>query len=224
MFGKSTSTTLCLCLILLALNLSACNKKVPYDIAITPISNPTDINDLHADSNKPFIGFPQPDNYSICLHNTCSEIAFVSLSDVQWKNVENLFYPPSQSAEQERQQLQQAIALLETYTGEQTGTFRDRAENNLSTGIQGQMDCIDEATNTTVYLRMLQNAKLMTWHTQSSRVSRGIWSGEAPHNTATITEKISNQYYAIDSWFNSNGKPPHIVPLDEWKSGWLPTK
>jgi hypothetical protein len=202
--------------------LSACATE-PYDKqAIKPISNPSDLKSLNANSNKPFIEYPQPDQYSICLHNTCSDIAFVSLTDEQWQKIENAFLPKSTSAQHERQQISYAVALLETYTGEQTGTHSDRGENNLSTGIDGQMDCIDEATNTTVYLRMLQNANLMTRHTQSSRTSRGPWSGDLPHNTATITEKDNKQRFAVDSWFEDNGELPHIMPLDEWKSGWLP--
>lgn len=176
----------------LILCLSGCLTSSHSQQAIKPISNHSDLNSLNANINKPFIGFPQPDNYSICLHNTCGEIAFVSLSDEQWQNIEKLFLPKSISAEEERQQLTSAIALLETYTGEQTGTNKDLAENDLSSGIQGQMDCIDEATNTTVYLRMLNNAGLMSWHNQASRTSRGIWTGKLPHNTATIIEKTIN--------------------------------
>ena len=207
---------------LLAFCLSACSTQPVSETAINPISNPSDLNSLNANTNKPFIGFPLPDNYSICLHNTCSDIAFVSLSDKQWQNIESVFYPKSSSAEEERLHIKQAIALFESYTGEQTGSHQDRAENDLSTGRKGQMDCIDEATNSTVYLRMLQNANLMTWHKLSSRTSRGFLT--APHNTATIVEIKTQERFAVDSWFEPNGKWPHIVPLAEWKSGWEPEK
>ena len=202
--------------------LAACTSQPYAEQAIKPISNPSNLQNLTENSNKPFIAHPQPDNYSICLHNTCSDIAFVSLSDVQWQNIENLFFPKSSSAQQERQQIKQAIALLETYTGQQTGSFRDKAKNDLSAGVQGQMDCIDEATNSTVYLRLLQNAQLMTWHTQSSRTSRGFLF--VPHNTATIVEINSQQRFAVDSWFEANGELPYIVPLAKWEAGWEPQK
>lgn len=222
MFTRTLFIIKSVSIFLLALCLSACISQLATEVAIDPISNPSDLNSLNANKNKPFIGFPEPDNYSICLHNTCSDIAFVSLSDQQWQNVEALFYPKSSSAEEERLHIKQAIALLETYTGEQTGTKIDRAENNLSTGKQGQMDCIDEATNSTVYLRMMDNAGLLSWHTQASRTSRGLFTGQTPHNTATIIETETEQHFAVDSWFEANGQWPHIVPLAEWKSGWLP--
>ena len=222
MNGYPTFITPLLISLIFVFCLSACTAQPYSEQAITPISNPSDLQSLTANSNKPFIEQPQPDNYSICLHNTCSEIAFVSLSDVQWQNIESLFFPKSSSAQQERQQIKLAFALLERYTGQQTGTFLDRAENDLSHGIQGQMDCIDEATNSTVYLRLLQNAHLLTWHTQSSRTSRGFLT--SPHNTATILELKTQQRFAVDSWFEANGESPHIVPLAEWKAGWEPQK
>jgi hypothetical protein len=224
MFARPPFIIKSISIFLLALCLSACSSQPATETAINPISSPTDLKSLNANTNKPFIGFPEPDNYSICLHNTCSEIAFVSLSEQQWQSIEAVFYPKSSSAEEERLHIKQAIALFETYTGEQTGTKFDRAENNLSTGKQGQMDCIDEATNSTVYLRLLANADLLSWHSQASRTSRGLFSGNRPHNTATIIEIETQQHFAVDSWFEANGQWPHIVPLAEWKAGWQPEK
>jgi hypothetical protein len=105
-------------------------------------------------------------------------------------------------------------------TGQQAGTYKDRAKNDITKGLDGQLDCIDEATNTTVYLPMLAEANVLIFHQQASRTSRGgLFS---PHNTATITEIESNTRYAVDSWFDNNGKPPAIIPLTLWKSGWKP--
>jgi hypothetical protein len=84
--------------------------------------------------------------------------------------------------------------------------------------LNGQLDCIDEATNTTVYLRMLAEANMLIFHQQASRTSRGgLFS---PHNTATIIEIESNTRYAVDSWFDNNGEPPAIIPLTLWKPDW----
>ena len=84
------------------------------------------------------------------------------------------------------------------------------------------MDCVDEATNTSVYLRMLENAGVLTWHTTASRMSRGIFQGQAPHNTATMIDTQTQIRYAVDSWFYENGKAPVIINLDKWMSGWEP--
>jgi len=200
--------------------MTACSSRPISEQAIAPIFKLDSVQSL--EKYKLFIGHPTPSLYSICRHKTCREIAFASLSDVQWQNVEALFAPPAISAEHERGQIQQAVALLETYTGEQTNTHNDRGENDSKSGIQGQMDCIDEATNTTVYLRMISKAGLLTWHKEASRIGRGVMTGNIPHNTATIIEIESGTPYAVDSWFEDNGVEPHILPLAEWKSGWWP--
>jgi hypothetical protein len=198
----------------------ACSANNAALAPIKPIFIIDDMQELLASINHPFIGFPIPSNYSICHGHTCSKTAFIHLSASQWATVEALFSPPAVNAQQERKQLKLAISLLETMTGQQAGTSIDRAKNYTSNGLNGQLDCIDEATNTTVYLRMLSEANLIVLHRQASRTSRGGLL--SPHNTATITEIESNTRYAVDSWFEKNGKPPAIIPLTLWKSGWKP--
>lgn len=208
-------------LILWLLLLNACASSSVHR-PIEPIRKLDDIKRLTDYVSTPFIGDPKPEHYSICHNNGCAEFAFISLSYQQWPSVEALFWPIADNAEQEREQIKSAIALLEFYSGEQSITYRDQAENALTVGPQGQLDCIDEATNSTVYLRLLANAGLLKFHQQSSRTSRG--GVFIPHNTATIVEIGSNQRYAVDSWFEANGEPPYIVPLKAWKKGWKPEK
>ena len=153
-------------------------------------------------SETPFITLPTPSNYSICI--------------------EANFYPIATNAGQEREQIKHAVALLEIYSGTQAGTGQDRAKNDMSKGIRGQLDCIDEASNTTVYLRLLADSDLLQFHQQASRTHRGGLF--APHNTATIIDTQSNTRYAVDSWFYANGEQPVIIPLLQWKNGWEPAE
>jgi hypothetical protein len=199
--------------------LNACTSQ-PIQEPITPIKNVGNLQELSENINKPFIYYPSPNNYSVCHGHTCSEFSFVQLSNMQWQAVKDLFSPTANNAQQEREQIKLAIALLERLTGEQSDTHKDQAENFTDNGLNGQLDCIDEATNSTVYLRMLDDAGLLNFHQQASRTSRGGFF--SPHNTATIIEIESNSRYAVDSWFDDNGRPPAIVPLSQWKKGWKP--
>lgn len=201
--------------------LISCDAHTEALSPITPIQLIDNIQELTYNT-RPFIEYPQQDNYSICHNHSCAKFSFIHLSTQQWDTVEALFTPLAATAKQEREHIKSAIALLETLTGEQAGTSRDKAENNLNQGIHGQLDCIDEATNTTVYLRLLSNAGLLQKHDQSSRTSRGGLL--SPHNTATIIERDSKIRYAVDSWFHKNGEQPEILPLSTWKSGWKPKK
>ena len=204
--------------------ISACSSVPIQQQAIYPIRQLDNMQSITKDINKPFIVQPTPDNYSVCHGHSCAKFAFISLSEHQWLTVKALFKPIASNPVQEREQIKQAIALLEEFTGVQAGTYKDRAENFTKHGLNGQLDCIDESTNTSVYLRMLENAGVLQWHILAHRISRGLFYGDfsAPHTTATIIEKKSNIRYAVDSWFGNNGEPPEIVPLKLWKSGWKP--
>ncbi len=199
--------------------ISACTLSTAQR-PIDPIRKIDSFDRLTDYVNTPFIGNPTPENYSICHNNGCAKFAFISLSYDQWQRVKSLFLPIATDAKQEREQIKSAIAQLERYSGQQSTSYLDQAENALSTRREGQLDCIDEATNTTVYLRLLANANLLQFHQQASRTSRG--GIIIPHNTATIIDTQSNQRYAVDSWFRANGEPPYIVPLTAWKKGWKP--
>jgi len=194
----------------------------PSHDAITPIRNSDTIQKVAELNSKPFIEYPTPEHYSICYQHTCAKFATIQLSGPQWQSIEAIFFPRAMTSQQERNAIQQAIALLEYYSGEQAGTQGDLAENDLSQGIGGQLDCIDEATNSTVYLRLLANAGLLQFHQQASRTHRG--GLVAPHNTATIIETSTNIRYAVDSWFYANGEHAVIIPLPQWKKGWIPNR
>ncbi len=187
--------------------------------AITPIRNARDFMDMR---ESLFIAHPEPGAFSICYGHTCRHFAMLGLDDVEWDEVKRLFDPYAGTPAGEREAIRAAIALLENIVGKKTGTAADRGENMAGLGQDGQMDCVDEATNTTVYLTMLQKEKLLRWHLVDYRTSRGITSLEVPHFTAVIREFENNRRYAVDSWFLDNGEPPFILPLDEWKSGWRP--
>jgi hypothetical protein len=186
---------------------------------INPISNHRHVADV---IKSGFVTRPQYSDFSVCYGHTCQYYVTLSLAADDWQYIRNIFSFPAVYAGEEREQIRKAIAYLETIIGEMTGTANDRGENFTGMGESGQMDCVDEATNTSSYLTMMQADNLLKWHTVDYRVSRGIGSFQAPHFTAVIREKQGGKYFAVDSWFLDNGEPPFIVPLVVWKKGWKP--
>jgi hypothetical protein len=113
---------------------------------------------------------------------------------------------------------------MEIIVGKQTGTDADRGGNWSGFGHTGQMDCIDESTNSMTYLRMLAKEGYLNHHSVLARATRfGFFAG-APHTTAVIQENDSKTRYAVDSWFYDNGELPAIITLSEWRAGWRPGK
>lgn len=175
--------------------------------------------------NKKDIPLPQVDSFPHCRSYGCAKIDMVSLSEEEWETLRDLFTPPPEDAQSERKRLIEAVKLFEIYVGKATGTEKDVAGTYKKLG-HFQHDCIDESTNTTVYLTLIKQQGWMIFHTPQSPTSRApILSGRlGPHRTGLIKDNASGQNYAIDSWFHDNGERPELVPLKEWKKGWHPTK
>ncbi|MEK7437740.1 MAG: hypothetical protein AAB150_12750 [Pseudomonadota bacterium] len=164
---------------------------------------------------------PDPAQFNICFDHGCASLAWVKLSTEQWQRVRSVFALSADSAAKEREQIRSAVALLETIVGAMTGTSTDKGGNWAGWGLPGQMDCIDESTNTTIYLRMLQKDGLLRWHQAGDRATR--WTPFTwPHTTAVIEERDSLLRWAVDSWFLDNGEPPFALPLPTWRDGWKP--
>ena len=215
----ANTIALAICLILLHGCMVSGHAGTGAGRPIHPIRNAQGIQDVRS---KSFIRYPQPSAFSVCHGHTCRFVTKVGFGGDEWKEVERIFHGDTGTPEQERDLIRAAIALLETMVGDRVGTVGDLGENIAGLGQEGQMDCVDESTNTTVYLTMLQNAGLFHWHTVENRISRGIVSLQVPHFTAVITDNMTGVQYAVDSWFLDNGQPPFIVPVSEWRAGWKP--
>jgi hypothetical protein len=167
---------------------------------------------------------PTPDHFSVCHGGTCALVSAVRLDDGQWRRITAAFDAPARDAGEERARIADAIARFETIVGALTDTADDRAANQRGHDWRSQMDCVDESTNTTTYLRMLARADLLRWHRVEARVTRGFFIFGWPHTTAVVSEAGTGARWAVDSWFHGNGKSPEIVPLDLWNKGWRPAK
>lgn len=86
-------------------------------------------------------------------------------------------------------------------------------------GKVGQMDCIDELTNTHTLLVYLAENEWLKYHRVLPNVSRGFFfDGRYPHATAVVSEISTGKDWAVDSWFGPAGAPPDILPLNKWMS------
>ena len=165
---------------------------------------------------------PTWQRFSVCYDGGCHSLAYVSLTQRQWKQVRAIFFPLAETAVEERRHIRAGIALMEKFAGDATGTWRDKG-GTFNFGSTGQMDCTDESINTTLYLTMFYKYGMLRFHHVADRATRGWFIFGWPHTTAVVHEDARNEDWAVDSWFLDNGEPPFILPLDEWKKGWRPT-
>jgi hypothetical protein len=121
---------------------------------------------------------------------------------------------------EERRAIAYAIGWMERRTGDVIGTKADRPGMDFSaSGDPTQQDCVDEATNTTSYLLILERNGLLKHHSVGTPFSKeNLLRGVAgwPHWTAVIKEHVGGQKWAVDSWIYANGENPAIVETEKW--------
>ena len=196
------------------------NRRRHYMLACLLLSSGPLLADIYP--REDIVKQPGPALFSVCHGHTCRHLAVVSLLAAEWNIIIDIMRL-STSAATERYHLAQALAYLEQRVGERTGTGNDLGGTFPGLGKQGQMDCIDESVNTSLYLKMLAQADLLRWHAPANRAARGWFLFGWPHSTAVIRELATARHFAVDSWFHDNGHAPEIVPLTQWKSGWRPS-
>ena len=169
---------------------------------------------------------------TVCHGHGCRLRSRVDLTGRDWAPVAALFAEPAASAAVERERIATAVGLIEAAVGPQAGTVGDVGGTlnafgvtaGGNTGFDNQLDCIDETTNTSVYLTLLAQAGYLKWHRIDGWAGRGslIGSDGWPHQTAVIIALQSKRAYAVDSWFEDNGHAAYMVPLEAWYAGWIP--
>ncbi len=122
------------------------------------------------------------------------------------------------SPEAERKAIGYMVQWFEKRVGPAVGSDKDKGGLDLkSAGIPGQMDCIDEASNTTSYIAFAQKNGWLMHHNVMSPVARGFFlDGRYPHATAVVQDKDTGINHAVDSWKYDNGVYPFIKPLKVW--------
>jgi hypothetical protein len=167
-------------------------------------------------------------NFTVCHGFNCVEKKAVSISAEQWKRVAAVFKPPAKSAQQERQQIGRAVALVESYVGPQAGiAARQWTHKHMlvwpNLGDLTQIDCIDAAVNTWTYMTLMEQAGLFRFHKVAQLSYAGSFTDPDVRNTAVLQEKDGG-YFAVDASLVDHEKPPLIMPLAVWLDTWPPDK
>lgn len=161
---------------------------------------------------------PEMNRVNVCHGYTCRIVTPVALSQADLAKIAGDLRGDTGSAEAERQAISRAVQRFERLVGPRIGTAHDLPGMQFGQGSPDQMDCIDEATNTTSLLWILAAHGYLKHHKVLEPASRGFFlDGRYPHATAVLSVKGSGEKWAIDSWPRANGEPPVIQPLPVWR-------
>ncbi len=166
---------------------------------------------------------PTRELFPHCQNYGCAVVKNVKLSKQDWKKIDKAFGKKAKTAEVEREKIARTIGTFEKIVGPITSTQNDKAGTFGQTGA-GQLDCVDESTNTSVFMILLAEKGLIKFHTiEQPQVRYPLVSGRGwMHQTAVVRESKTGAEYAIDSWFDDNGADARIVPIKDWLNGWHP--
>ncbi len=164
-----------------------------------------------------FVSF---DAIPVCYDFGCKSKSTVRLPFKEWQEVTGWFNPVAETAKQEREQIKKAIGWMEVLIGRYTPTYKDLAfdlppQDDIAHLFPGQQDCIDEAFNTSTYLRLLELNDLLKHHIVIEQAYRQAifdqhWAGQ-------IQEKATGNRYIVDSWFQPNGFLPVVQASRDWE-------
>lgn len=99
----------------------------------------------------------------------------------------------------------------------------DQAVNDQDRDFEGRTDCVDNASNTTTFLQILDDLSAIAGWTVSDPQVRDGFSLSLVHWTAVVVDDRSGDRWAVDSWFRPHGHLPFLIPLSDWltgKKGW----
>lgn len=159
---------------------------------------------------------PRGNKVSVCHAFGCQFKTTYAFSDGDIRYMQRKL-ARARSAEAEREAIKSIVSWAEKRVAPTVGSAHDVGGLDMqNAGKRGQMDCIDEAANTTSYLMVAANNGLLRYHTVASPVARGFFlDGRYPHATAVVADK-SGKPWAVDSWPEANGVPPKVIPLEQW--------
>ena len=142
---------------------------------------------------------PAEKTVEICHGYGCKFRSKLVLGATDARRFASILDSGKRSPRSERTAIAQAVRYFEQRTLSATGVRDEPRSKFGASGVRGQMDCIDELTNTRTLLAYLAGRKLLRHHTVGMNASRGfLVDGRYPHSTAVVRDPVGVKW-AVDS-------------------------
>ena len=162
------------------------------------------------------VAVSSPKLISICHGYGCSFRTKLTLGVADGARFRSIMGAGAGSPKAERAALARAVSYFDRRANDATG-YKDRPRTEVGKPERGQMDCVDESTNTRALLLYLAERGLLKFHKVGRNVSRGFFvDGRYPHFTAIVIDP-SGVKWVVDPWYATVGGAPDIFPYEQWK-------
>ena len=154
----------------------------------------------------------------VCHGHGCARRKQLVLGNAEARKLASLMAAGKGSAAAERLAISNAVKYFEARSTAAIGVRDGPKSSFTASSHRGQMDCVDESTNTRSLLLYLQSRGLLKHHVVDKNVSRGFFAdGRYPHFTAVLRDE-GGRKWVVDSWYEPAGGAPDIWPLAIWKT------
>ncbi|MDJ0929613.1 hypothetical protein [Breoghania sp.] len=125
---------------------------------------------------------PRGDKVVICHDFGCASRTPVRFSAKDLSRLKFILSEGAELPQAERKAVARAVQWQERRVVPTVGSANGKGGMTFDSGVRGQIDCIDEATNTTNLLLVAQRHGLLKYHEVRSPVARGFFlDGCYPH-------------------------------------------
>jgi hypothetical protein len=161
---------------------------------------------------------PSEKSMTVCYGFVCRRREILSFTPGDRAALTQILNAGHASAEAERAAAQKAVVWLDRRMGPIIGTNKRVAKADFRYfDDKHNYDCWDTTRNTTSLLLVLQEWRLLKFHTVGDPHYRGnTLVLQTPHNTAVLVDRATKIEWVVDLWPRGYLQPPDVMTVQKW--------
>lgn len=161
---------------------------------------------------------PSATSMTVCYGFVCRRREILTFTPGDRAALTRLLNAGHASAAAERAAVQRAVVWLDRRMGPVIGTDKRVAKADFRYfDDKHNYDCWDTTRNTTSLLLVLQEWKLLRFHTVGDPHYRGnTLVLQTPHNTAVLIDRATRIEWVVDLWPRGYLQPPDVMTVQKW--------
>jgi hypothetical protein len=161
---------------------------------------------------------PSATSMTVCYGFVCRRREILTFTPGDRAALSQILNAGHASAAAERAAVQRAVVWFDRRMGPVIGTNKRVAKADFRYfDDKHNYDCWDTTRNTTSLLLVLQEWKLLKFHTVGDPHYRGnTLVLQTPHNTAVLVERATKVEWVVDLWPRGYLQPPDVMTVQKW--------
>jgi hypothetical protein len=161
---------------------------------------------------------PTAESMTVCYGFVCRRRESLDFTSADRAALGRVLAAGRSSAAAERRAVQNAVVWFDRRMGSILGTDRRVARADFRAGDdKHNFDCWDTTRNVTSLLLVLQDWRLLKFHTVGDPHYRGnALVLQTPHNTAVLVERTTRVGWVVDMWTRGFAQLPDVMTVDQW--------